>query len=1546
MASLTKCLKQSDLSTAEKDEIRARTRRYREDEGMTPQEAGLEAVDDAIQETLAERASAAEYIESKGGQVPPSPIEGLPDDREAERRIPRREREERPERPAEEPGRPIPEPEPSPEAVEPSRVLQAPEEVEAEPTKISKAVEDALKARRAERKEDVPGAPASYAVSRITPRKPRTASQAFNQVTDWIKPITLKWAEDVAPEVIVAEGVLGLPQRLQRVAKTGDQGVYDPPTGRIYLLADAISSRQEALTVLAHESIGHAAMEQIVPDWGDVVSTVGQLKKAKDKQVTALAQEVKERYGDLPAKVETKEILAVAVERGVNKGPMARILARVREAIQRWLEKIGLKAVWPQGEIDKLITNAAYYLTKPGSEIRDVVHTVAPPLKATVYHGSPHIFDEFSADRIGSGEGAQVYGHGLYFAEEKAVANTYRPTAAGKIYKVEIPDEAMERMLDWDKPLSDQPDAIRMSLRPFTEDMVGIGDVQTIEQLEAEHSGEDVYRDMSVMMGGDKEASDYLLELGISGIRYLDQQSRMPRTGDEATRNVVLFDEKLAKIIRDDEGPLLSRRNYPHHRGVAKRIITGYDDIGQPIEGTTEHTSVQDRAAWKKLIDKHFTKEGRLPREVFERRIEMEGAMSDIGVDEEFNADAFRKAVKKHIGRAYTNLTPVERETINDALAGDDTALQSLVPQIRDTVRAFRGHLDYLSGKTIRTITELMRVRLEALPEKRRERTLEAMNEAAQGAELADIDVTDVDIGLLRKAFLVKKIQENKGKYLNRAYQAFDDPKWTQKVRKDEAVMNAARAFFRAQILDEQARRLEKEAKRRLKEQGVKATEDRMQKEVEALQQQRGLAEGTISDMVEGRIGEVLDAAEGKQDLISFLSSEKLGQKDLGILKRRKDVPEPIRDLLGEYKDPVYNYARSATKMGFLVASHDFLMNVRNQGLGAWLSRESIGDFTTPITARDPETMTPLTGLYATKEFNEALQDAIGPQIVSPMMRALLAINATVKYGKTVLSPITMMRNFISAGFFTIMNGHFNWYYAGKGFGATVADLVKAGDVEKWRAYIKKLIQKGVLHSNVRSEELWEAAKDVVDMDRPHHRIVQGVKVAAIKIPTKLYRAGDDFWKIIGFENEKASAMRWRKMSEDAAETLAAERIRNGYPTYSHVPATIRFLRRFPLMGPFVSFPWEILRTTSHQFRFIQEDWQAGAKLAATRRAAGMAIAGSAAQAISAWTMSQLGIDDEEDEAYRAMGPRWQRNSQLTYFIGPDGQYWTFDFSHMDPYTYAKRWITALLNGNNEGALEKIGDSAMELLEPFLGVEITTGAAMEVAMNYRLDTGRPVWNEQASIPEKIETGLNHLRRRLQPGVASQLENLWKASNEEVSRGGKEYKLPIELATWVGLKFNATNPGFAIKYRAYEFTDALSNAQSLLTYPLTDPNEVTKAEIEDAFSELVKSRQRLYRDMHRAIKGARAVGMEDNKIRQILWAGKVSMQDIDAIMKGKEPTWWPSPQFLRQAQIMSRATARTPEKAAEARQRFAERRREVMRLAREESARAREVAQAP
>ncbi len=67
----------------------------------------------------------------------------------------------------------------------------------------------------------------------------------------------------------------------------------------------------------------------------------------------------------------------------------------------------------------------------PGGEATGGLAKAVQGLKERVikaYHGSPHDFEQFSLSKIGTGEGAQAYGHGLYFAENPAVAEDYRST--------------------------------------------------------------------------------------------------------------------------------------------------------------------------------------------------------------------------------------------------------------------------------------------------------------------------------------------------------------------------------------------------------------------------------------------------------------------------------------------------------------------------------------------------------------------------------------------------------------------------------------------------------------------------------------------------------------------------------------------------------------------------------------------------------------------------------------------------------------------------------------------------------------------------------------------------------------------------------------------------------------------------------------------------------------------------------------------------------------------------------------------------------------
>jgi hypothetical protein len=48
------------------------------------------------------------------------------------------------------------------------------------------------------------------------------------------------------------------------------------------------------------------------------------------------------------------------------------------------------------------------------------------------WHGTPHKVDKFKTENIGTGEGAQAYGYGLYFAESRGVAESYMDKFKGE----------------------------------------------------------------------------------------------------------------------------------------------------------------------------------------------------------------------------------------------------------------------------------------------------------------------------------------------------------------------------------------------------------------------------------------------------------------------------------------------------------------------------------------------------------------------------------------------------------------------------------------------------------------------------------------------------------------------------------------------------------------------------------------------------------------------------------------------------------------------------------------------------------------------------------------------------------------------------------------------------------------------------------------------------------------------------------------------------------------------------------------------------------
>lgn len=282
---------------------------------------------------------------------------------------------------------------------------------------------------------------------------------------------------------------------------------------------------------------------------------------------------------------------------------------------------------------------------------------VVPPGGIRAFHGSPHSFDAFDASKIGTGEGAQAYGHGLYFAGNEGVAQGYKSRlsgpgvdilrdgkpvgtlpnmhvvndpkfvdaynalipadtqgwiksgvlrdirdtvpdvgsadlsaarqttiarmskematfspamqeraladvnkaydsigndvsfrAPGHMYEVNL-NTAPNRLLDWDKPLSEQPQAVRDALASYNLPPAATGRdaLDAIAENLAPQTDSFAKLFGHTSDAGRVAASDTLQKAGIDGIQYLDAGSRAAGDG---SRNYVMFDPAKVAILR------------------------------------------------------------------------------------------------------------------------------------------------------------------------------------------------------------------------------------------------------------------------------------------------------------------------------------------------------------------------------------------------------------------------------------------------------------------------------------------------------------------------------------------------------------------------------------------------------------------------------------------------------------------------------------------------------------------------------------------------------------------------------------------------------------------------------------------------------------------------------------------------------------------------------------------------------------------------------------------------------------------------------------
>jgi hypothetical protein len=369
----------------------------------------------------------------------------------------------------------------------------------------------------------------------------------------------------------------------------------------------------------------------------------------------------------------------------------------------------------------------------------------------------------------------------------------------------------------------------------------------------------------------------------------------------------------------------------------------------------------------------------------------------------------------------------------------------------------------------------------------------------------------------------------------------------------------------------------------------------------------------------------------------------------------------------------------------------------------------------------------------------------------------------------------------------------------------------------------------------------------------------------------------------------------------------------------------VQNLRRFPLVGSFVSFPAEIIRTTSNILHYLREDMKDPAlRPLAIRRAVGLAVASGFTFAAQAAFMALLGVDDDEEEAFRKLSAPWQKNSQLLP-IGRDekGNLRFIDMSFLDPYNYWKRPIVALMR--DQPMDDALKSAARDAFSPFFGMDIAAGAVYDVLRNAK-DTGGRVFNPHDSTVAQTGDILNHMRKALQPGIASNVERAVKAARGDVSPSGQQYSLNDEILANLGFRVSTFNPRTALYFKAFEFNREKADANQILLQVLRNPNRVSDADIASAFRRAGKARRDAYTTMGILVSGAKSSGMAPAQVAEVLRKSAITGTDVSSLMRGTAPEWKPSAQFMSVA-FRKAGAIYTPDVAAE----FRRRRDEVMRL---------------
>jgi len=471
----------------------------------------------------------------------------------------------------------------------------------------------------------------------------------------------------------------------------------------------------------------------------------------------------------------------------------------------------------------------------------------------------------------------------------------------------------------------------------------------------------------------------------------------------------------------------------------------------------------------------------------------------------------------------------------------------------------------------------------------------------------------------------------------------------------------------------------------------------------------------------------------------------------------------------------------------------------------------------------------------------------------NPFYRSLMVLKSGVQFGKTVLSPMTQIRNVTSASMFAfgngIIGGRTNIVDAFRFIADDIAGTEGALTAKKFQEVVESKIRRGVLDENVITGELKKVLSKssqgaFATVDDFMNFIM---KNKFMKKATDFYAGGDNVWKfyadefymqalkpaIKNLDDVKAwhrdiAGVKWeaddlikgtKKTLDDGIADISAYLVTNTMPTYSKVPEIIKYIRTLPV-GNFIAFPAEMFRTSMNMLTIGSKELMSSnpyIRQMGARRLLGLAtVTYGAGKVVEETAKYVTKVYDKELEAYRrSFAPFYEKNSQLIPVSSMDseGNFKYINYSYFNPYDTISRPARAIFNGVASGKInqenlrttlfnsffwnDRTGQPGAftEILLPFIDEAIGIEAALDITVRGgKTRTGSTIYSETDSTPEIIGKSLNHMLSVLEPGAVRSARRVYDGVTQRFTDYGTMYDGATEItALLTGQRIQDSKP---------------------------------------------------------------------------------------------------------------------------------------------------------